>query len=414
MSTRAASWLAWSLWGLALTLTALALLLLALILPHPNTHIYDYWFNNTTIVITATVGAIVASRRPENPVGWLLCLNGLTTSISHFSSQYAIYALLAQPDLLPAGEAFAWIDTWILPILIALDVFTFLLFPTGRLPSRRWRWLGWLTVAFVFVGAISGAFTSGPVDGLGSIRNPLGIEGFTSGYKAVLYPMAPFLFAASALSVFVRLRRATGVERQQIKWFAYAAAVMAITVFLQIITETVDVPLWFGRTEFAVFTVAGTAVPISIGIAILRYRLYDIDVIINRTLVYGALTALLAAGYFGTIMILQGVSSLVYQVPFRAIIGQQSTLAVVASTLAIAALFNPLRRRIQSFIDRRFYRRKYDARKTLEGLSLKLRDETDLEALRGDLVGVVRETMQPAHVSLWLRPDTAPQRQPPS
>ena len=414
MSTRAASWLAWSLWGLALTLTALALLLLALILPHPNTHIYDYWFNNTTIVITATVGAIVASRRPENPVGWLLCLNGLTTSISHFSSQYAIYALLAQPDLLPAGEAFAWIDTWILSILIALDVFTFLLFPTGRLPSRRWRWLGWLTVAFVFVGAISGAFTSGPVDGLGSIRNPLGIEGFTSGYKAVLYPMAPFLFAASALSVFVRLRRATGVERQQIKWFAYAAAVMAITVFLQIITETVDVPLWFGRTEFAVFTVAGTAVPISIGIAILRYRLYDIDVIINRTLVYGALTALLAAGYFGTIMILQGVSSLVYQVPFRAIIGQQSTLAVVASTLAIAALFNPLRRRIQSFIDRRFYRRKYDARKTLEGLSLKLRDETDLEALRGDLVGVVRETMQPAHVSLWLRPDTAPQRQPPS
>ncbi|HLL39014.1 MAG TPA: hypothetical protein VK357_05025, partial [Rubrobacteraceae bacterium] len=299
MSYRAATWLAWAVWVLSIALTALALLLLALILPHPNTHIYDYWFNNTTIVITATVGAIVASRRPENPVGWLLCLNGLTTSISHFSSQYAIYALLARPNLLPAGEAFAWIDTWILPILIALDVFTFLLFPTGRLPSRRWRWLGWLTVAFVFVGAISGAFTSGPVDGLGSIRNPLGIEGFTSGYKAVLYPMAPFLFAAAALSVFVRLRRATGVERQQIKWFAYAAVVMAITVFLQIITETVDVPLWFGRTEFAVFTVAGTAVPISIGIAILRYRLYDIDVIINRTLVYGSLTGILALVYFG-------------------------------------------------------------------------------------------------------------------
>ena len=245
-------------------------------------------------------------RRPENPVGWLLCLNGLTTSISHFSSQYAIYALLARPDSLPAGEAFAWIDTWILSILIALDVFTFLLFPTGKLPSRRWRWLGWLTVAFVFVGAISGAFTSGPVDGLGSIRNPLGIEGFTSGYKAVLYPMAPFLFAASALSVSVRLRRATGVERQQIKWFAYAAVVMAITVFLQIVTEAVDTPVWFERTEFAVFTVAGTAVPISIGIAILRYRLYDIDVIINRTLVYGALTVLLAAGYVATIMAFKG------------------------------------------------------------------------------------------------------------
>jgi hypothetical protein len=267
-----------------------------------------------------------------------------------------------------------------------------------------------LTVAFVFVAVISGAFSPGPVDGLGPLRNPLGIESFTSGYKAVLYPMAPFLFAASALSVFVRLRRATGVERQQIKWFAYAAVVMAITVFLQIITETVDVPLWFERAAFAMLTATTTATTISIGIAILRYRLYEIGVIINRTLVYAVLTALLAAGYFGTIMALQGVGSLVYQVPFRAIIGQQSTLAVVASTLTIAALFNPLRRRSQGFVDRRFYRSKYDAAKTLEALSAKLRDETDLEALRGDLIGVVTETMQPAHVSLWLRPDTAPQR----
>ena len=139
MSYRTAAWLAWAVWVLSIALTALALLLLALNLSHPNTHIYDYWFNNTTFVIAATVGAIVASRRPENPVGWLLCLNGLTISISHFSSQYAIYALLARPDSLPAGEAFAWIATWILPILIALGVFTFLLFPTGRLPSRRWR-----------------------------------------------------------------------------------------------------------------------------------------------------------------------------------------------------------------------------------------------------------------------------------
>jgi hypothetical protein len=404
MSYRTATRLAWAVWVLTIALTALALLLLALNLSHPNVHIYDYWFNNTTIVITATVGAIVASRRPENPVGWLLCLNGLTTSISHFSSQYAIYALLARPNLLPAGEAFAWIDTWILPILIALDVFTFLLFPTGRLPSRRWRWLGWLTVAFVFVGAISGAFTSGPVDGLGSIRNPLGIEGFTSGYKAVLYPMAPFLFAAAALSVFVRLRRATGVERQQIKWFAYAAVVMAITAFLHIITETVDVPLWLGRTEFAVFTVAGTAVPISIGIAILRYRLYDIDILINRTLVYGTLTAVLALVYLGGVTATQAI--------FQAFTGQGELpqLAVVVSTLLIAALFNPLRHRIQGFIDRSFYRSRYDARKTLETFSAKLRDETDLDALNDDLVGVVAETMQPAHVGLWLRPESATER----
>jgi hypothetical protein len=384
-----------------LTLTALALLLLALNLSQPNTHIYDYWFNNTTIVITVTVGVIVASRRPENPVGWLLCLSGLATSISHLSAQYAIYALLARPDSLPAGEAFVWIETWILPIMIGLEVFTILLFPTGRLPSRRWRWLGWLTIAFVFVGAISGAVTSGPVDGLGPLRNPLGIGGFTSGFTAVVYPIAPFLFAASALSVFVRLRRSTGVERQQIKWFAYAAGVLAIAIVLQIMTEAVEVPVWFERAQFAIFTTAGTAIPISIGIAILRYRLYDIDLLINRTLVYGSLTATLLAVYFGGVATIQAV--------FRFLTGQeqQPQLAVVVSTLAIAALFNPVRRRIQSFIDRRFYRSKYDARKTLEAFSVRLRDQTDLQTLNNELVGVVNETMAPAHVSLWLRPGTA-------
>jgi len=399
MSYRTAAWLAWAAWVLSIALTGLALLLLALNLSHPNTHIYDYWFNNTMIVITVTVGAIVASRRPENPVGWLLCLSGVVVGISHFGSQYAIYALLARPDSLPAGEAFAWISSWILPILIGLDVFTFLLFPTGRLPSRRWRWLGWLTVAFVFVGVVSGAFSPGPVDGLGPLRNPLGIESFTNSYKAVLYPMAPFLFAASALSVFVRLRRATGVERQQIKWFAYTAGATAIASVPQIVTLAIDTPVWFERAQFAMFTAAGTATTISIGIAILRYRLYDIDVIINRTLVYGPLTATLVAVYFGGIVVLQRL--------FVTLTGERSALAVVTSTLLIAALFNPLRRRIQSFIDRRFYRSRYDARKTLEAFSLTLRDETDLEALNADLVGVARETMQPEHVSLWLRPDAA-------
>jgi hypothetical protein len=398
MSYRTAAWLAWAVWVLTIALTALALLLLALNLSHPNVHIYDYWFDNTTIVITVTVGAIVASRRPENPVGWLLCITGLVVGISHFGAQYAIYALLAQPDSLPAGEAFAWIETWILPIMIGLGVFTYLLFPTGRLPSRRWRWLGWLTVAFVFVGAISGAFTPGPVDGLGPLRNPLGIEGFTNGYKAVLYPMAPFLYAASALSVFVRLRRATGVERQQIKWFAYTAGATAIAIVLRIIIVAADAPLWVERAEFAVFTVAGTANTISIGIAILKYRLYDIDIIINRTLVYASLTATLAVVYFGSVTATQAL--------FRALTGQEQLpqLVIVASTLVIAALFTPLRRRIQSFIDRRFYRSKYDARRTLETFSATLRNETNLEALRGDLIEVVRETMQPAHVSLWLRP----------
>src|SRR5215212_2142475 len=194
MSTRTASWLAWSLWALSVALTALSLLLLVLIRSHPGIHVFDFWLGNSLIVIDVTVGAIVASRRPENPVGWLLCLSGVAVSTSSFTSQYAIYALLARPDSLPAGEAMAWIASWTLPIMIGLQVFYVLLFPTGRLPSRRWRWLAWLTVAFMVVGVILSAFSPGAYLGsLGPIRNPLGIEGFTNVYKAVLYTMAPLL-----------------------------------------------------------------------------------------------------------------------------------------------------------------------------------------------------------------------------
>jgi uncharacterized membrane protein YhdT len=404
MSSRAAAWLAWSLCALALALTALSLLLVVLNLSHPNAHIYDPWLDNTLTAISyAPVGALIASRHPENLVGWLLCLYGLVISISHFCAQYAIYALLAQPDSLPAGEAMAWMVSWVLPIINGLTVFYILLFPTGRLPSRRWRWLGWLTVAFIAVGVILAAFSSGALLGiLGPIQNPLGIEGFSNAYyKAILFIMAPLLTAAAALAVFIRLRRAIGVERQQIKWFAYAAvATVSATILAYIIPGVIDTPLWFERVGFALNIALIPAVPIAIGIAILRYRLYDIDLIINRTLVYGSLTAILLALYFCGIVVLQRF--------FVFLTGQQSTLAVVASTLLIAALFNPLRGRIQSFIDRRFYRRKYDARKTLEAFSSQLRNESDLDALNDDLVGVVRETMQPAHVSLWLRPDTPP------
>jgi hypothetical protein len=405
ISARTASRLAWSLWGLSLALTVVALLLLALNLSHPPTHIFDSWLDSTlNAVFFSTVGAIVASRRPENPVGWLLCLYGLAQSIYQFSAQYAIYALLAQPNSLPAGVAMAWVSSWLLPIIIGLSVFFILLFPSGRLPSRRWRWVTWPTVAFILVGAISDAFSPGPVDGLGPIRNPLGIQGFSNVYTAILYTMvALVLLVAAASSVFVRLRRAIGVERQQIKWFAYAAAATVIGLVLAYgIPEILVVPLWFERIGYAILLVLIPAIPISMGIAILRYKLYDIDLLINRTLVYGSLTAVLALVYFGSVTGTQSI--------FRAITGQQSTLAVVASTLVLAALFNPLRHRIQSFIDRRFYRSKYDARKTLGAFSAKLRDETDLGALSDDLVGVVRESMQPAHVSLWLRPDTASRR----
>jgi uncharacterized membrane protein YhdT len=401
VSRHTSVWLAWALCALSLALTALSLLLFILNLSYPNTHLYKPWLDNTlTAVFYPTVGAIVASRRPENPVGWLLCLYGLVISISYFCAEYAIYALLAEPNSLPAAEVLVWIVSWMLSIIVGLPALLYLLFPTGRLPSRRWRWVAWLIAALVLAGVITSAFSSGALMGvLGPIRNPLGIEGFTGVYKALLYFISPVALSAVVLSVFMRLRRAAGVERQQIKWFAYAAAASVMATSLAyLVPGVIDTPLWFERMGFALNIAFIPAIPIAIGIAILRYRLYDIDRIINRTLVYGALSATLVALYFGGIVMLQRV--------FVLLTGQQSTLAVVASTLLIAALFTPLRRLIQGFIDRRFYRSKYDARKTLEAFSAHLRNETELDALSDDLVGVVRETMQPAHVSLWLRPET--------
>jgi uncharacterized membrane protein YhdT len=403
VSRHTSVWLAWALCALSLVLTALSLLLLILNLSYPNAHLYEPWLDNTLTAISyAPVGALIASRHPENPVGWLLCLYGFVISLSYFSAEYAIYALLAQPDSLPAGEAMAWVFSWMLPLVIGFSTLSYLLFPTGRLPSRRWRWAVWLTVAFIVVGVLLGAFSSGPLSDLGPIQNPLGIVSLADIYSAILYTTFSVLLVAVISSVFVRLRRAGGVEHQQIKWFAYAVAANAIAVVVAyVIPGLIETPLWFERVGFALNNIVIPAIPIAIGIAILRYRLYDIDLLINRTLVYGSLTLMLALVYFGGVTATQAV--------FTALTGQeqQPQLAIVISTLVIAALFTPLRRRIQSFIDRRFYRRKYDAAKTLEAFSAKLRDETDLDAVSDDLVGVVRETMQPAHVSLWLRPETA-------
>jgi hypothetical protein len=399
MRFRTVSWLAWSLWALSVGLAALSLLLLVLNLSHPDAHVYDYWLENTlSAVLFSTVGAIVASRRAENPVGWLFCLLGLAFSIGHFSSQYAIYAQLAQPDLLPAGQALAWISSWILPPIIGLQVFSFLLFPTGRLPSRRWMWLAWLTVASAVVGTIFSAFSSGANAGLGPVQNPLGIEGFSNVYDAVL-TLLTLLTVPAALSPFERLRRAGAVERQQIKWFAYAAAAtVSGLVLAYMIPNSIDTPRWFEWAGYALLIATTPAIPVSIGIAILRYRLYDIDIIINRTLVYGSLTVTLALVYFGSVTAGQALLELLTGQ------GRLPQLAVVVSTLVVAALFNPLRRRIQNVIDRRFYRRKYDAAKTLEDFGAALRDATDLDGLTEEVTGVIRETVQPAHVSFWVAP----------
>ena len=397
-----AAWLAWSLCALSLVLTALGLWLSNL--NHPGTPVYEPWLDNTLSALSyAPIGALVASRRPANPVGWLVCMYGFVIALSFFCAEYAIYTLLAEPGSLPAAGTLVWITSWLLPIILGLTVLTLLLFPTGRLPSRRWRWLLWLSVAWMLLAVATGAFSSGALMGiLGPIQNPVGIEGLNDAYAVLVLFASPPLQIAAAVSLFLRLRRAGGVERQQIKWFAYAgAATVGGATLAYFIPSVVDTPTWFERAGFVLNVVFVPAVPVSVGIAILRYRLYDIDLLINRTLVYGTLTATLLAVYFGGVATSQAI--------LRALTGheQQPQLAVVVSTLAIAALFNPIRRRIQAFIDRRFYRRKYDAAKTLEAYSARLRDETNLGSLSEGLIGAVKETMQPEHVSLWLRSGTA-------
>jgi hypothetical protein len=344
------------------------------------------------------VGAVIVPRMSqENRIGWLFCVIGLLWAVLHFIGEYAIYTLLAKPGSLPAGELASWVYSWLWVPGLGLLMFLCLLFPNGRLPSARWRWFARLSALLTLVGMVLAAFSPGRIVlGLPGIRNPLGVDGLPNAYVPVQVLML-VLIAVAVASLVVRRLYATGVVRQQTKWFTYASAVAASGAILQyIISEPLEL-VWLGEVAYALVLIGLVCIPISMGIAITRYRLFEIDVIINRTLVYGTLSAMLVALYFVGIVVLQRV--------FVLLTGQQSTLAVVASTLLIAALFNPLRRHIQSFIDRRFYRRKYDAARALQEFSAQLRDETDLEALSDDLVGVVRETMQPAHVSLWLRPE---------
>jgi hypothetical protein len=398
MSKRAATWLAWSICALSLVLTALSLFLLVLSLSHPDVPMHPYWAANTVLAVGLTpVGAIIVPRiPPKNPIGWLFCATGLSFGMAHFSAQYARYALLVAPGSLPGGEAAAWIFSWVWVPAIGLAVFSMLLFPDGRLPSHRWRWFYWLSLLLILVGAISQAFAPGLVLALevDGIYNPLGVEGVPNVYKLIQTLMFALLFI-SAASLFIRRLRARGVERQQLKWFTYTATLaISGSILTYTISEAIG-SVWLGWAGYVLGLLGFLGIPISMGIAILRYRLYEIDLIINRTLVYGALTAMLAVVYF--------VDIVVFQELFRTLTGQTSQLAVVASTLMIAALFNPLRRRLQAFIDRRFYRRKYDAAKILEAFGTKLRDQTDLEKLCEDLGEVVDETMQPSHISVILR-----------
>jgi hypothetical protein len=365
-------------------------------LPYGSTGDADSAALLLAIVLTfSVVGAVIASRHPRNTIGWIFCTMGLVAGLGNLASGYAEYWLTSGSGTQSLGETAAWFASWWWTFLVIVPTtFLLLLFPDGRLPSPRWRPVAWCAGLGIGGFVVGYALNAGPLEDFPMVVNPYGIDSPVVNVVAVAAALVVGVcMVTSAISLIVRARRAGRVERQQIKWLAYGSAVVVGTIFLGGV-----ISIWSGPLSIAIITVALLGLPVITGIAIVRYRLYDIDLLVNRTLVYGALTALLVTVYIGGVVLLQGA--------FRTLTGQESQLAIVASTLAVAALFNPLRRRIQGFIDRRFYRRKYDAVKTLEAFSARLRDETDLDTLSDDLVGVVRETMQPAHVSLWLRPDT--------
>ena len=393
MSGAVARWMAWGVW--ASTVSAIALTLFLAMPNEPSTSLRDTAFVSLVIFAFSTVGALVGSRRPENPIGWLFLSGAFVWILGELALEYGVYALITAPGTLPAGTWVAWFGGWARGVgWFLIVVFLLLLFPTGQLPSPRWRPVLWGAVGYIAFFTLVVWLSPVSADTrLAFVRNPLGMEiGIMNLLVELLYFTIPLLLLAGGTAAIVRFRGSRGDERQQLKWFAYAVTVMVALFMLWFSLELAGVV----AVGALVFAVPLMGLPIAVGVAILRYRLYDIDIVINRTLVYGSLTALLVATYFGGVVSLQGT--------FRALTGQESQLAIVASTLLIAALFVPLRRRVQSFIDRRFYRKKYDAARTLQDFSTRLREKTDLDSLDTELLGVVRETVQPAHASLWIRP----------
>jgi hypothetical protein len=353
----------------------------------------------------AAVGALLITRRPSNAVGWIMACVGLMVPVFNSGSAYALYVMAhrGRPDALAVVGAWAGSWYWFVMLSLAL-IYLPMLFPDGRLLSRRWLPVAIAGGAGALGVAVLGALTDTLVVGdhpRFEIDNPIGIEGLAAPGNQPVFVALEVLFAVgvggAAASLVVRLRHSRGVERRQLEWFAYVTALFFGGAMLTGIASGVSGVGWLGDVSFATSVVGLVCLPVAVGVAVLKYRLYEID-IINRTLVYGSLTLLLLLVYFGGVTTTQAV--------FRTLTGlqQESQLAVVISTLAIAALFNPLRRSIQAFIDRRFFRRKYDARKTLEAFSARLRDETDLEALSAELISAVNETMHPEHVSLRLLP----------
>jgi hypothetical protein len=378
-----AFWRAWSIWAVSIAVTATGL---GYTVIHPlPAKLADFGgsgLNNAVVIVFigafATVGALLAWKRPENPIGWLLSATGLVVAVAVFG------VFLAQfPRTLTLAD---WLGFLYL-LGFGLCVFVVLLFPTGELPSRRWRPVAWAAGAGLAGWVLGCAFAPTLITVSPTTRNPVGVTGPAGDIFKLMALVGTGLIAAAGLaavlSLAFRYRRAQTVERAQLKWLVYAAAVI-------VVAELAAIPIASTNLQNAISSGAVALVPVAIGFAVLRYRLYDIDRVISRTVAYAIVTGLLVGIYAGLVL-------LTTQVP-----GVHTPVAVAAATLAAAALFSPVRRRVQRAVDRRFNRARYDADQTVAAFAARLKDAVDLDAVRDDLASVVHQALEPAHVSLWI------------
>lgn len=376
-------------WAMTMALWALALGMV--IATRSDVPPYEFWFESVwNIPVFATVGVVILTRRPGHPIGRLFSAVGVWGAVQFLCGQYATQSLSAQDDPLPGQDIAAWLSDVAQMSVILTLLFIVLLFPTGRLVSERWRPIAGLTLFTAVIVLLGVAFAPGPLSNWPSIENPLGIEaGVLDALMSVGGPLGLVCFVAAIWSLVLRFRRSTGDERQQIKWVAWAAGVGFVLICGSV----------FGSEEFnnrfgsAVWMVGILGLPVSCAIAVLKYRLYDIDRLINRTLTYGALTATLSGGFLLAVLLLQSLLP----------VSDDSPVIVAASTLGVIAAFGPLRARFQRAVDHRFNRSRYDAARAIENFGTRLRDTVNIESVELDLVATVRDTVHPSHVSLWLR-----------
>ncbi len=386
--------LPWILWGLAMVLVALGDGLLALHATHSPARLFDSWPRVTlNAVAFATVGAVVAARRRDNPIGWLFLVVGVGSAVQMVTGEYAMYDRYVLRDGLPGTAVSAWVSAVV--AFASFDVVSFvaLVFPAGQFVSPRWRRFGWVAVVLMVLSGVAIALSPGEFHDTAGIDNPFGLDpqgGLIRSFGAfAALPVFFFLLllVAGIASLLIRWRRSGTEQQAQLKWVVFAAAFG----FGGIVLATLLYALVGGWVLTIAWTVGLAVVPVAAGISILRYRLYDIDRIVSRTVSYAVVTGLLIAAYVGLVTAVTRLTP------------TGNSLAVAGSTLAVAALFQPLRRRVQAAVDRRFNRSRYDAARTVEVFSARLREQVDLESLTGDLIGVVRGTLQPSSLGVWLR-----------